>query len=61
MLDDLVIENAREQVKAAVDGKPVTVKNVTQGYTFETNLVISDRQAGMLLAGGLLNYTRENN
>ncbi|MCR5527632.1 MAG: aconitate hydratase [Saccharofermentans sp.] len=61
MLDDLVIENAREQVKAAVDGKPVTVKNATQGYTFETNLVISDRQAGMLLAGGLLNYTRENN
>ncbi len=61
MLDELTIENAREQVEAAVNGKPVTVKNVTQGYSFETNLVISDRQAGMLLAGGLLNYTRENN
>lgn len=59
MLDELTIENAREQVEAAVNGKTVTVKNVTQGYTFETNLAISDRQAGMLLAGGLLNYTRE--
>ncbi|MCQ2503837.1 MAG: aconitate hydratase [Saccharofermentans sp.] len=59
MLDELTIENAREQVEAAVSGKTVTVKNVTQGYTFETNLAISDRQAGMLLAGGLLNYTRE--
>jgi len=61
MLDELTIENAREQVKAAVEGKPVTVKNVTQGYSFETNLAVSDRQAGMLLAGGLLNYTKENN
>ena len=59
MLDEITIENAREQVKAAVDGKKVTVKNVTKGTTFECNLAISERQAGMLLAGGLLNFTRE--
>ena len=59
LLDELTIDNAREQVEAAVNGKSVTVRNVTKGYTFETNLAISDRQCGMLLAGGLLNYTRE--
>ncbi len=60
MLDDLVIENAREQVEAAASGKTVTITNKTQGYSFETELVISDRQKDMLLAGGLLNYTKEN-
>ena len=59
MLDELTIENAREQVEAAVNGETVRVTNKTQGYTFETVLNISERQAGMLLAGGLLNYTRE--
>ena len=59
MLDELTIENAREQVEAAVNGETVKVTNKTQGYTFETVLNISERQAGMLLAGGLLNYTRE--
>ena len=60
MLDDLVIENAREQVEAAASGKTVTITNKTQGYSFETELVISDRQKDKLLAGGLLNYTKEN-
>ena len=59
MLDELVIENAREQVEAAASGKAVTITNKTQGYSFETELVISERQKDMLLAGGLLNYTRE--
>jgi aconitate hydratase len=59
LLDELKIENARDQVKAAVNGSKVTVKNVTKGTTFECNLAISERQAGMLLAGGLLNFTRE--
>ena len=60
MLDELVIENAREQVEAAATGKTVVITNKTQGYSFETELVISDRQKDMLLAGGLLNYTKEN-
>jgi len=60
MLDELVIENAREQVEAAASGKTVVITNKTQGYSFETELVISDRQKDMLLAGGLLNYTKEN-
>ena len=60
MLDELVVENAADQVRAAVNGKNVTVTDKTQGFSFETVLNISERQCGMLLAGGLLNYTREN-
>ena len=46
-------------VAASKEGKPVIVTNKTQGYDFATTLSISDRQCGMLLAGGLLNFTRE--
>jgi len=60
MLDELVIENAIDQVKGASEGKKVVIKNKTQGYSFETDLPISDRQMKMLLAGGLLNLTKEN-
>lgn len=59
MLDDLQISDCREQVKAAVQGKEIVVKNLTKGTTFNVQLAISDRQCGMLLAGGLLNFTRE--
>lgn len=59
MLDDLTIENAREQVADAVNGKEIVVKNITKGTSFNVKLDISDRQKGMLLSGGLLNYTRE--
>ena len=60
MLDELEIKDARNQVIAASkEGKSVIVTNKTQGYDFATTLSISDRQCGMLLAGGLLNFTRE--
>ena len=60
LLDELEIKDARNQVVAASkEGKPVIVPNKTQGYDFATTLSISDRQCGMLLAGGLLNFTRE--
>ncbi|MCR5592868.1 MAG: aconitate hydratase [Saccharofermentans sp.] len=60
LLDELVLENARAQVEAAANGASVTITNKTQGYSFETELAISDRQRDMLLAGGLLNLTKEN-
>ena len=37
-----------------------SVKNTTKGDSFEVNLDFSKRQRDMLLAGGLLNYTKEN-
>ncbi len=61
LADELLLENAVDQVKAAVEGAPVTLKNVTKNETYLTELQISSRQADMLLAGGLLNLTRKKN
>lgn len=55
--DELVIEGAPEQIK---DGDVVMAKNVTKGLTYKMNIALSDRQKDMMLAGGLINYTREN-
>lgn len=59
MLDDLVIEDAQTQILAAAHGQNVKVKNVTQNRIFEVECPISERQADILVAGGLLNYTRK--
>lgn len=37
-----------------------TVKNITKNTEFKVKLDFSERQRDMLLAGGLLNYTKEN-
>jgi aconitate hydratase len=39
-------------------GKPLAVKNVTRGVDFEVQLGATERQAEILLQGGLLNYTK---
>ncbi len=57
--DELVIENAIEQVKAAVDGKLFEVKDVTKNKTFSLKLDITPLQADMLIKGGRLNQIRE--
>lgn len=59
MADELVIENAAEQISSAVNGTPVLVTNKTKSFAFETKLDISARQACILQAGGLLNFTRQ--
>ena len=56
--DELLIEGAIGQVKNA---NGMTVINVTKDRIYETELNLSDRQKGMILSGGLLNYTREQN
>ena len=56
--DALTVDNAREQVRAAVSGAPVVV-SAPGGKKILTRLEISQRQADMLLAGGLLNATKE--
>ena len=58
MMDELTIENVRDQLKA---GSEIIVKNVTKGIQIPTIIEVSAREKDMLLAGGLLNYTRENN
>ena len=59
MLDELEITDARGQILGAAQGNPVSVHNVTQNYSFDVICSVSDRQAQILLAGGLLNYTRQ--
>ena len=56
--DEIVVENAPEQIAAAAEGKPVTV--LIGGKPVEMKLEITTRQRDILLAGGLLNYTREH-
>ena len=43
---------------ALTAGNRLTVKNATQGYTFEAQFDLSPRQIDILLAGGQLNYTK---
>ncbi|MBC7765342.1 MAG: aconitate hydratase [Hyphomonadaceae bacterium] len=54
--DDLAIEQAIDQIKA---GDVLKVNNITKHKTFEVSIVLSDRQSDILLAGGLLNYTKK--
>lgn len=54
--DELMIENAVEQIKA---GDTLEVINKTRNRTFKVLLTLSPRLKEIILAGGLLNYTRK--
>ncbi len=56
-LDELKIDNLK---KAIINADTVKVTDVTKGFDFEVKLDFSQRQRDMLVAGGLLNYTKEN-
>ena len=60
MTDVLEIADAKSQVLGAVSGQPITVFNKSKGTSFTTLCPISQRQANMLLAGGLLNFTKNS-
>jgi aconitate hydratase len=47
-------------VRAAIEARgPLTVTNLTNGERFEVSCELTPRQARIVLAGGLLNYIRE--
>ncbi len=56
-MDELSIPSLRA---AIASGGDVTVKNVSKGTELIMTCAISQRQRDILLAGGLLDYTREN-
>lgn len=56
-MDELKIENVVQQIKA---GTTLQMTNVTKGFDFDVKVELSERQKEMLIAGGLLNYTRAN-
>jgi aconitate hydratase len=53
--DILVLENAREQIKT---GNDLVLKNKTANTEIKVKTALSGRQVDIMLAGGLLNYTR---
>ena len=55
--DKLVIEDAISQIKA---GDKLIVRNVTKNKDIEVMLSLSPRLKEVILAGGLLNYTKMN-
>ena len=55
--DELNLPNIKEEIEA---GKSVVLKNLTTGESYELKYDLSKRQKDIILAGGLLNYTRES-
>lgn len=53
--DILALDGIREKVE---NGKPVILRNVTKGQEYSLDYDYSERQTAMILAGGLLNYTK---
>ncbi len=56
--DILELPNLLEEIKNG--GSKITLVNKTKNFEVELELPLSDRQADILSAGGLLNYTRKN-
>ncbi len=57
-MDELELPDIRTAIK---NHSKIIIKNRTKGTSFEAEAILSDRQCKMVLAGGLLNYTREQN
>ena len=55
-MDELQLPDIRKAI--AGNGK-IIVKDLTKGIDIEVEAVLSERQRAIVLAGGLLNYTRE--
>ena len=55
--DELCLPNIRE---AIANGSDVTLKNITTGEEYALEYQLSERQRDIIIAGSLLDYTREN-
>ena len=55
--DELCLPSIRE---AIANGSEVTLKNITTGEEYALDYQLSERQRDIILAGSLLDYTREN-
>ena len=57
-MDELTLPHVREAI--AQGQEQLTLHNATKGRDYTVCLPLTQRQRGMILAGGLLNYTRES-
>jgi L-cysteine desulfidase len=57
--DDIALENVRRLIENGETIIPVT--NLTKGFTAEMKLELTNRQRGMILAGGLINMIAQQN
>lgn len=55
--DELVIENAREQI--AIHPEKITLTNKTKNLTYEITSPLTERQRHLILAGGTLAYAKQ--
>ena len=55
--DELTIPDIRKKI---IDGSPIVLRNNTKKEEYPVICDLSERQRDILLAGGLLNYTREH-
>ncbi len=56
LYDTLALPDVRRRLQA---GEPLTLRNDTTGEEYALSTAFSERQTAILLAGGLLDYTRE--
>ena len=54
-MDELRLPRIKEELK---QGTQVTLEDVTKGFTIQVEAQLTQRQREMVLAGGLLNYTK---
>ena len=57
-MDDLCLPNIRKELEQGTD---VTMQDLTKGVEFRLTAMLTPRERQMVLAGGLLNYTKERN
>ena len=57
-MDDLCLPNIRKELEVGTD---VTMQDLTKGVEFRLTAMLTPRERQMVLAGGLLNYTKERN
>ena len=55
--DMLELPNVKDEI---ANGKQVTIVNKTTGDTIVADCELSDRTRNIIIAGGLLDYTKEN-
>ena len=55
-MDELTLPGVRAKVEAGEE--ILQLRNDTKGETYEVRLPLTERQRGMILSGGLINFIR---